>query len=121
MIVGTSDTRSELPTSYIFAGREGFVGNYTGPPIEGSELPTRCFPAGRWPVVGRTETLLLGVGTSDLGSEHLTPTDFSRFSAHVCIVLRVGLLASILDTLASPNHGFASLLIVRCFLYSNLK
>ena len=69
MIVGTSDTRSELPTSYIFAGREGFVGNYTGPPIEGSELPTRCFSAGRWPVVGRTETLLLGVGTSDLGSE----------------------------------------------------
>ena len=44
--VGTSDTRSELPTSYVFAGREGFVRNYTGPPIEGSELPTRCFSAG---------------------------------------------------------------------------
>jgi hypothetical protein len=40
VIVGTSDSRTELPTSYVFAGREGFVGNYTGPPIEGLELPT---------------------------------------------------------------------------------
>ena len=65
MIVGTSDSRTELPTSYVFALREGFVGNYTGPPIEGLELLTRCFSAGRGPIVGRTETLPMGVGTSD--------------------------------------------------------
>ena len=31
VLVGTSETRSELPTSYFSTGREGFVGNYIGP------------------------------------------------------------------------------------------
>ena len=54
-------------------------------------------------------------------SELPTPTVFFRFSAKLCIVLRVCLLASNLDTIASPDRSFASLLIVWCFLYSNSK
>ena len=68
--VGTSDIGSELPTSSISHGREGFIGNYKGPPKGGgSELPTLLFSAGRGPFVGRSKTLSMRLGTSDPGSE----------------------------------------------------
>ena len=77
MLVGTSDLGSELLTSSNSAGREGFVGNCIGPPIEGSQLPTQRILVGRGPVVGRSTALPMGVGTSNLGSELPAPTDFS--------------------------------------------
>ena len=59
--------------------------------------------------------------TSDGGSELPTPTENFRISVKLCIVSWFCLLASNLDTIASPDRNFASLLIVRCFLYSNSK
>ena len=74
------------PTSSNSAGREGFVRNSTGPPIEGSKLPTQRILVGRGPVVGRSPALPMGVGNSNPGSELPTPTDFSVLSAHECVV-----------------------------------
>ena len=91
MIVGTSDTRSEFSTSYVFAGRKGFVRNYTGPPIEGLELPTlgRNFQPG---VFQLAEGLLSGEPRHfRWGSELPTPTDFSGLSACVPVCAKVNL------------------------------
>ena len=93
MIVETSDTWSELPTSSFSNSREGFVGNYTGPPRgrvgtsdPRSELPTQLKTAGRGPFVGRSKTLLMGVGTFDPGLELPAPTENFRISVKLCIM-----------------------------------
>ena len=106
--VGTSD-------QFIFKRPRGFCQElYRTSEKEGRNFRPMIFI---WPrTLCRTKQ-----DTSDGGSELPTPTEFSGLSARVCLVTFIGLLASILDTLASPNHGFASLLIVRCFLYSNSK
>ena len=95
--VGTSDPRSELSTSYKTAGREDVVGNYMGLPLRGVGTSNPLFSAGRGPFVGRSMAL-------PMGSELPTPTEFSGLRARVCLVTFIGLLASILDTLASPDY-----------------
>ena len=59
--------------------------------------------------------------TSDGGRNFRPLLSFFCFSAHVCIVSRNNLKISFLDTIASPDRSFVSVLIVRCFLYSNSK
>ena len=86
MLIETSDPGSVLPTNSFSNSREGFVGNYTGPPRRRvgtsdprSELPTQSKIAGRGPFVGQDGILPMGVGTSDPGLELPTPTKFFLF------------------------------------------
>ena len=113
-MVGTSDqfkfTRPRGFYRKLHGTSEGWVGIFD----PRSELTTQVFSAGRGPFVGQYTTL-------PMGSELPTPTVFFMFSACACIVSRNGWMVSFLDTIASQDRSFASLLIVRYFIYSNSK